>query len=534
MFTISYSQISTFKDCKKKWYFDAVLKLPRIGSASTDRGSILHEVCERYLTADAQGRVPDTEERHNPEHPLHDQEPGKAVELYPEGWYKVRDRKGKVTGEIPPVDQAMIKSLIAMAQEHGILVRKPGGVVERKIERKMTPLINFVGFIDYDVPVGVEDHKTSKSTRYLLSKKKLATDLQINLYTACWVMDRQERGLKIPNEVLVAHNQFVFDKDKPQVRRIEVLIKPEDAMNVWTQTIEVGRQMLRAAGTKDYKDFDDPPAGTCNKYGGCPRLSICARGESIEAHKTRLSRPAQSAISFAPSSTPLPSTTKPMGIRDKMRSASTSSAPTTNAAAPVAAPQLNSPPIEQPAAPSAEPSMDPKPAGAPWAKPDCSVCSDTTRPGFNGNGNICRSCASWCKKERGYDPKDHYEVGVDGNEVWWEPKNDDGKGGGSGGSLPLTAAPVAKVQEATPEPEPAPEPQPEPAAPVAATEPEPEPQPEPEPKTTETEVVVKSEKKVAPRKRASTKKNIDGGIHLHIHLETVEQAMELIEIIRAL
>jgi CRISPR/Cas system-associated exonuclease Cas4 (RecB family) len=45
----SPSQISTFRECRRKWYYSSVLRLPRDVSASAELGSAIHAVLEDFL-----------------------------------------------------------------------------------------------------------------------------------------------------------------------------------------------------------------------------------------------------------------------------------------------------------------------------------------------------------------------------------------------------------------------------------------------------------------------------------------------------
>ena len=52
---VSASQITTFRDCPRKWYFDKIVKVPRVSTAATELGSAVHEELEHYLK---EGRNP--------------------------------------------------------------------------------------------------------------------------------------------------------------------------------------------------------------------------------------------------------------------------------------------------------------------------------------------------------------------------------------------------------------------------------------------------------------------------------------------
>ena len=58
---VSASQITTFRDCPRKWYFEKVVGLPRPSTGSTELGSAVHAVLEDYLRGDTEGIAPTSE-----------------------------------------------------------------------------------------------------------------------------------------------------------------------------------------------------------------------------------------------------------------------------------------------------------------------------------------------------------------------------------------------------------------------------------------------------------------------------------------
>ena len=75
--TVSASQIDTFRLCPRKWWLGKIRKLP--GNAGAQHfifGTILAEVCERYLLADDLGY----------------DKSGVPVDLYPPGWTSAINR----------------------------------------------------------------------------------------------------------------------------------------------------------------------------------------------------------------------------------------------------------------------------------------------------------------------------------------------------------------------------------------------------------------------------------------------------------
>lgn len=368
----SASQLETHGLCKRKWWFLYAKKLPTFPKTHFAFGTILHEVCERYLLADYLGRDAD----------------GKPVDLYPDGWHINGDY------ELPPADQTLIKALVDRAIEEGILMRQDGEV-EAGIKRQMDDGIVYVGKIDHLCPDGIEDHKTTKSTRWALSAEGLSKNRQMLLYAREWLQRKRETKQDIPETIRLQHNVFIKDFEAPKVRKTIAYVEPAQVDSAWENAIEQAREMVLDRQVEDWQQFEDPEPGACMKYGGCEFRSICGRRESMDRYISRVNanKTAPEASFFEKvQGLNARSNENVMALKKRL----------SDRARPFA--QINTPVDREPETPATEapPSTaDEDESLPPWAVKGCAVCY-SKHPGFNSSGNFCRACLS----------KTNYDVGV--------------------------------------------------------------------------------------------------------------------------
>ena len=164
-FWISPSQIDTFNDCPRSWWFRYARKMPvEEKQEQFDYGNVLHEAAERWLKADDRGY----------------DESGKPVDIFPKGW------ASKVNS-----DQAKhIKELLELGIKEGVLRRLPDRQVEVWMKHPVgVGNVWIRGVIDQLGREVIEDHKTTSSRRWALGKKKLRQDNKMLSY-AWWEWKR--------------------------------------------------------------------------------------------------------------------------------------------------------------------------------------------------------------------------------------------------------------------------------------------------------------------------------------------------------
>lgn len=506
----SPSQHEVFALCKRKWWLGSVRKLPRPVTTSQAFGTVLHSVCERFLTADDMGRDPKT---------------GKPVDLYPDGWHKAINRYGQSEGEVTLKEQGLIKALVQAAIESGILERVEGRRIEGDFRLKLAEIkctacsgsgrkhpdnpvspacpeckgegnrieIFTAGFIDLMVPEGIQDHKTTSSPRWIKSADPkspnyLGKNIQMVVYAMQFLRQYRERTGKMPDRVLMRHNAYVKDFEAPIVRKVEVWETPENIMSRYAEIAEQGIGMAQLRSVADsWSDLPEPAsrAKACNAYGGCEFLSICSGRESEKQYEIRMNRHVAGLD---------PSGDSPMSVKDLLAKIQRSNqGGTATAPAPAAANPLNPPPPaaapEPPkptataalgalsklagvsaaakAAPAAPAPVVPSPiankpsapapavpsasdaetTAPPWAWCDCTACQGL---GFNSKGIPCRICDTVARRDKRPASSDFDIQALGDGTVAWVLRSDDSVSGvsplPSTGDAPAPPPPV-KAQE---------------------------------------------------------------------------------------
>jgi hypothetical protein len=373
---------------------------------------------------------------------------GTPVNLYPDGWKSVKSRFAKdddivlTEEQISDLDEALIRVLVDKAITDGILVRIPGRLVEREITRPLykDPLtgqkIVLKGFVDLETCRSVEDHKTAKDTKWLVSANKLRNNVQMIVYA--W--DKYERGHT--GQLWLTHNNFIKDYDDPQVIQRTVQVDKEYVYDYFNQIIlpkfraMMGiYQKYPASMVEKWRDLSPPnnPEKECNHYYGhsCPYISICtgqcsvalyrAKYEDLQNNTVTLTEtvqtervanmglvdeikrrnasenPPPAPVVIPPTATsaappPVSTAVNPLDVLAKVRAmqAAQQVAPNT---APVATTPVVAPPVVQtaPVATAPAQAVDNRPK-APWHFPGCVACRDNPYGGFNTRGTPCNIC----------------------------------------------------------------------------------------------------------------------------------------------
>ena len=104
---ISASQMGTFQNCRRFWFFEKIQKLSSGGpQAHFTFGTVLHATCERWLEGEE--------------------------DLYPDGWMDSEERDGSIS-TVTPAEAKSIKRLVQEAIDEGVLRRMDGTQVEREL-----------------------------------------------------------------------------------------------------------------------------------------------------------------------------------------------------------------------------------------------------------------------------------------------------------------------------------------------------------------------------------------------------------------
>lgn len=467
----SASQHGDYELCNRRWWFDKRLKLPSVQRDFTTFGTVLHGCLERWMAGDKVGRVPSPV----PD-ALEGQQPGAAVELFPKGWETLVE-KGE-TKSVSPKEQALIRRLVKEAIERGIVQRLPGLRTEAAIQLPVVDGVELIGFLDVQVPEGVDDHKSfgKSSGQYLkrdgpkdpdtgqpilveapwqegdgTSPNCVGHDEKMLIYAKAHL---EQRGDGQP--VRLRHNQFPKDPaDKKGPRSVEAWVSPERIEHRWREVQENSRGMLELWKQTDESKWAQIPGplesrkkdpGACGAFGGCPFRLICAKQESPAMYRQRLNK--HLGIAPAPpagvDSGEGASTVSIFKKYEQRRAQAAAGGETTTQTAPPS--PVNGGTTAPPSAPpsSAPPAADPY-AGvpvAPWANPECKACKGT---GQNiGKGRPCMPCETLAQKDGRPTPA-QFDVKAD-ERGWlqWTPKAAASSPTPASPAPAPAAAPVAK------------------------------------------------------------------------------------------
>ncbi len=459
MTKLSASQLSTAALCHRKRWFQSVARLRSPKKGYQSFGTVLHGVLERYLMADTLGRGAD----------------GKPADLYPPGWNLVVavSRGGAFVEELlgdqiteadlrdvqeilvlPEDEEVLVRTLVQSAITGGVIERRPGGKVEEGFELPVFDGHLMIGYIDYGDAITVEDHKTSKSKKYLLSKKALVGDIQLMVYAKVKLTQLRLRGEMDPEYIELSHNQFVKgcpdykEPEPPSVRKTTAKVTPALVDQFWdTQVLPLCRQILLYQNIVDPFEIPDPEAGACSAYGGCQFSTICTKQESIPHFKKRVDNIRQNAKerNLDLHKERFMGLKELLAARATQKGAVAPAATTTPAAAapPVQQPKQVTPPPAKPAATSVAGRVVP-----PWAQAiengeakNCAACQGS---GFNSKGAPCQICVLSARKAGRQTPDLFNIVGTAEGARSWTLKT-----GGAAVTQQVVTPPVAETKTAT-------------------------------------------------------------------------------------
>jgi len=278
---ISASQYQTYLSCKRKWALERIWRLPQVQDTSAAQlfGIITHAAIARWLNADDTGR----------------DAAGNPVDPFCPGWRKCPD--GEITDD---EDAAEIQALVALGIDSGILLRRPGREVERKIEMPVIRGVDMLGYIDLCLTgeAELQDHKVSKTSRYCLSEDKLVANPQMLMYAAWMFYERHSLGLE-DRPILVRHNLFIR-QPTPRTKVVEAHIDLPAVDEFWLILTQAAQEMLdlrsSLVGSPEYTKGEwacvegAKDTGTCNAYGGCPFIGICGGRCSMTEYVARVTR----------------------------------------------------------------------------------------------------------------------------------------------------------------------------------------------------------------------------------------------------
>lgn len=224
---VSASQITTFRDCPRKWYLNKIVGLVSPGSSATELGSQVHAALESYLrresdvigTEDEIGEIARTGAEYLPERGDH-----LEIELSLEENMPLRDAPVLVKG--------------------------------------------FVDLIDHNNNE-IIDHKTSGNKRYTKTQRELKVNVQLMMYAEAYFQ-------RFPDKDKVTLTHIYYGTRSRWSKRVSVTVTREHVASEWAKIKDTINEMITAScapnASEVYAEYD-----SCSKYGGCPFKGACFR-----------------------------------------------------------------------------------------------------------------------------------------------------------------------------------------------------------------------------------------------------------------
>jgi len=239
----SASQVSTFRDCPRKWFFERVLRRSKPDSPAALFGQKVHKLRE--------------------------------------DWFR--------EGKMPLGDSAEAKCARAGLDE----LPMPTEGVEFHVERffrHRTPVRNVVGLIDLYFPEGADgesrplviDHKTTGDEAWVKSESDLASgDPQSAIYSQV-AMD--ETGSRVVD--LFWH--YIIKKRRPTTVPVRLTVTRAESDDAYGACVSDAKKMLTifTSGCKNSQSIEYN-LDSCEAYGGCPFRGECKVDNQVKIERMR-------------------------------------------------------------------------------------------------------------------------------------------------------------------------------------------------------------------------------------------------------
>ena len=318
--SVSASQIATYRDCARKWWYQSILGLQTPQNASAALGEAVHAQLEKYLN---DGTPPDAEK------PAGRIASAGLKFLPPPGTVFTevsmhgtnRDKKEAGEGEVP-LPGAMPRLVVAGMPVNGYI-----DVLD----------------ISADSPV-VLDHKTTSDLKWAKTEADLREDVQMVLYGSYALDVVLSMGVDV--DTVKAGHIVYLTKGAPLAKRTEVTFT-RAMLASERKKLEQTVEEMKVSAKARTPDAVPGEASSCNKFGGCHFKDKCAALGALATIEV------PSFVRNANSTTPIPSKeTEPMSTVDPLaalaalrakKAAAAAAAPAVESAAEVLAPPPEAP-----------------------------------------------------------------------------------------------------------------------------------------------------------------------------------------------
>lgn len=226
--SVSASQINTFLDCRRKWYFDKVMGCPQPETEAMGRGTRIHEQMEKWYQFGTEPTYPSAIA---------------ALQL----------------GTVPQRDPNII---IEEPRNYGLGLFASGVPVRGRIDMFLPPENGIFKVLDW---------KSTSNLRYAKSPEELARNPQGIIYL--------KYGFQQHPDAHYGIFQHVYLKTKNGFGAVSVetdLLDRAHVDRVYAHIESVVAEMKETAAIPTVADVP-PELSACDKYGGCPYRGTCPR-----------------------------------------------------------------------------------------------------------------------------------------------------------------------------------------------------------------------------------------------------------------
>lgn len=237
---VSASQLNAFKRCERKWYYDKVVRVPRVSTNSQRRGTAIHHALEVYVNT------------------------GEILE------YVAVNDKGYVEDGAEHVFKTarFVKATIPYLPPAG-----ESKLVEQRVD---IPTLDgqgpkWIGYIDLLTESQIIDYKTTSDLRYAKTPDDLLSDTQLCSY-AKYVLDMAEDESEVRVTLIYLETR---NKIKVRTKEVSVVLTRDRVTEQWEAEQAVIKKMLACHEIEDVEETKFNPAA-CWDYGGCQYKNICS------------------------------------------------------------------------------------------------------------------------------------------------------------------------------------------------------------------------------------------------------------------
>jgi RecB family exonuclease len=325
--SVSASQISNYRDCARKWWYQSILGLQTPQNASAALGEAVHAQLEAYLN---DGDYPDT---------------AKTAGRIAEAGLNLLPAPGTVFTEVPMHGTDRNK------KEPGADDVPLPGAMPRLFVAGM-PVNGYIDVLDVsaDSPV-VLDHKTTGDLKWAKTEADLREDVQMVLYGS-YALD-VVASMGVQADTVTAGHIVYLTKGAPLAKATKVTLTRDHLALERKKIAETVEEMKVSAKARTPDAVTGEPS-SCSKFGGCHFKDKCAALGALSNIEIpsfiRNATPVPTPVHANPQQeSPTMSNVDPLAALAALRAKKAAAA----AAAPVEAPVTPAAPAEVPAASAA-------------------------------------------------------------------------------------------------------------------------------------------------------------------------------------